>query len=84
MNSQCVDIICFMRSNSITTQDARSMGILSLSRRICDLKEKGYLITVEMIQVKTKRGKTKIARYTLQKEPNPKILIQQNLFGETK
>lgn len=76
-----MDVVSFMRRKSITTQDARDLGILSLSRRICDLKEKGYVIHVDMIQVKTRRGKTRIASYTLMKEPEPKPLIQQNLFG---
>lgn len=41
----------------ITTYDAvYEYGILSLSRRICDLEEKGYAITKEQYQVTNRYG----------------------------
>lgn len=61
-------ILEVMRNRPINTQIARGIGILSLSRRICDLKEMGHEIKAEMQEVESQWGKTKVAFYYLIKE----------------
>lgn len=54
------------RLSGITTLEARDLGILSLSRRICDLSEKGHTIRKEWVKIKSKRWvDVKVKRYIL-------------------
>ena len=59
-----------MKANGgITTLDAMDIGILSLSRRICDLVEMGNVIAKERVVLQSKRwGRVKIVLYVLVKE----------------
>jgi len=68
--SQCQAVLNYMKANGgITTLDARDIGVLSLSRRICDLAEKGNIISKERVIVQSKRcGRVKIVLYILVKE----------------
>lgn len=68
-------VLKFMRrhkAKGITTQDARDIGILSLSRRICDLTEAGHVIRKEWVKVKSRWGKTQVRRYILVSVNPPK------------
>lgn len=68
-------VLDYMREHAIsgiTTQDARRLGILSLSRRICDLTEAGHVIRKEWVKVKSRWGKTQVRRYILVSENIPK------------
>ena len=50
---------------SITALEAlRDLGIMHLSSRITELRQKGYAVNREMIEVKNRFGeKTRVARY---------------------
>lgn len=65
--SQAEEILKYMKEHgSITPKEAeRHIGCMRLSARIFDLRELGYDIDKENITVKTRNGKTKVARYTL-------------------
>lgn len=68
-------VLKFMRrskAKGITTQDARNIGILSLSRRICDLTDAGHVIRKEWVKVDSQWGPTQVRRYILVKENIPK------------
>lgn len=68
-------VLKFMRrrkAKGIDTQSARNIGILSLSRRICDLTEAGHVIRKEWVKVDSQWGPTQVRRYILVKENIPK------------
>jgi hypothetical protein len=72
MNNQTYEVLMMLREGSITQFDAHRREILSLTRRIRDLREKGYEIHREMITDKTHYGgKVPFGKWTLIKEPNP-------------
>ena len=41
------------------------LGIMRLSARIMELRELGYIISTDFVEVRTRDGKTRIAQYTL-------------------
>lgn len=53
---------------SITAMEAlRDLGIMHLSSRITELRQKGYAVNREMIEVKNRWGeKTFVARYKME------------------
>lgn len=67
--TQNAAIIAYMKKNKgITTLQAVDIGVLSLSRRICELTEKGHVISKTWITLKdTRWGATKIIKYRLVK-----------------
>lgn len=67
--TQNAAIISYMKKHKgITTLQAADIGVLSLSRRICELTEKGYVISKTWITLKdTRWGATKIIKYRLVK-----------------
>ena len=71
-NAAVLDYMRAAGENGITTQDARRIGILSLSRRICDLTEAGHVIRKEWVKVDSQWGPTQVRRYILVKENIPK------------
>lgn len=71
-NEAVFDYMLAHGESGITTQDARRLGILSLSRRICDLTAQGHVIRKEWVKVKSRWGKTQVRRYILAKENIPK------------
>lgn len=51
---------------SITQREAtRKLGVGRLAARISDLRAEGYDIQTEMVPVRTRGGKARVARYTL-------------------
>lgn len=66
--SQKQDVLDYIDAHgSITQRQAtRDLGIMRLASRINDLRKEGYVITTELIPVKSRRGKTKIALYRMQ------------------
>lgn len=66
--NQCEMIVEYMKENgSITSLEAiQNLGCTRLSARISDLKDAGYRIHSEMVKVKTRNGKTKVMRYSLE------------------
>jgi len=46
-------------------------GIARLAARVHDLRDMGYTIHSELVPVKTRAGKARVARYVLLGEPNP-------------
>ncbi len=66
--SQCTDVLKYMELHgSITCRQAdRQLGCMRLPARIHDLKQRGYKIKKEMITVRTRHGKTEVARYSLE------------------
>ena len=58
------------RHGSITRDEARrKLGVYELSRRICDLKERGINISDENIKVKNRFGEfVTVKRYSIVKE----------------
>ena len=71
-NEAVFDYMLKHGENGITTQDARRLGILSLSRRICDLTQRGHVIRKEWVKVKSRWGKTQVRRYILVINNKPK------------
>ena len=66
--TQCKQIVAYMKHyGSITSMAAiREFGCTRLASRIHDLRERGYEISKEMVEVRTANGgKTKVARYSL-------------------
>lgn len=65
--SQAEEILKYMKEHgSITPKEAeKHIGCMRLSARIFDLRERGYDIEKETVVVKTRYGKTKVARYRL-------------------
>lgn len=52
---------------SITQREAtRKLGVGRLAARISDLRAEGYDIQTEMVPVRTRGGKARVARYTLE------------------
>lgn len=71
--SQCQQIVGYMKTfGGITSNDAiRTFGCTRLASRIHDLREHGYEISREMVDVETRYGsKARVARYSLIKEPS--------------
>ena len=70
-NSQVGKMIAFAEANgSITNYDAvYSLGILSPTRRICDIKAMGYSVSKRRESIVDKNGEEKwIVRYFIRKE----------------
>lgn len=65
--SQCEKIMKFMETHgSITAKQAEKyIGCMRLASRIHDLREQGVKIKSEQITVRTRSGKTQVARYSL-------------------
>lgn len=68
-NEAVLDYMLASGEKGITARDAGRLGILSLSRRICDITEKGFVIRKEWVKVKSRWGKTQIRRYILVSKP---------------
>lgn len=47
------------------------LGVMRLSARIMELRELGYIISTDFVEVRTRDGKTRIAQYTLRGEHEP-------------
>lgn len=68
MSPQCAAVLKFMRRNgSITPLAAqKSLGIQRLGARVWDLRREGFDIDRELVQVNTRYGVTRVARYSLE------------------
>lgn len=67
MTNQKEDILNYINENgSITQMEAfYECGCMRLPARICELRQDGHPIKTKMEKVKTKKGYTYIARYSL-------------------
>ena len=66
--THCMRVLNYMREyGGITTLDAfRDLGVARLSARIKDLRDSGYTIIGNMVEVKDRYGeKCHVKRYTL-------------------
>jgi len=70
MQPQCKKVLAALRQGPITTMDMiRDHGITRTAARIGDLREAGYNITSELVDVRDRAGNThRVARYTLNKQ----------------
>lgn len=67
--SQKQTLLAALRKGPVTTWKATTeLGIMRASERIRELAADGYRIEVDYPQVKTRHGKTKVARYWLIEE----------------
>lgn len=66
--TQCDYVLEYLEENgSITQLEAlQELGIMRLASRISDLKRAGYNIHTELVTVTTRRGKSSVARYSLE------------------
>lgn len=67
MSPQCEALIDYLtRHGTITPNEALSaLGIGRLSARVLDLKHAGFGIATEIIEVQTRFGTAKVARYSI-------------------
>ena len=69
--TQCEKIYKFMKTHKLGITPLQAMdhfGCMSLAQRIYDLRERGYDINSEIVEVKNRYGETcRVARYTLAK-----------------
>jgi helix-turn-helix protein len=67
MSPQCQSLIDYLtRHGSITPNEALSaLGIGRLSARVLDLKREGFGIATEIVEVPTRFGTAKVARYSI-------------------
>ena len=65
--TQCELILAYMKATGgITARQAlNEIGCMRLASRIHDLRAMGYNIKTENIKVRTRNGKTTVARYSL-------------------
>jgi hypothetical protein len=65
--TQCESLLDYLtRHGSITPNEALSeLGIGRLAARILELKERGFGIVTEIIEVATRHGTAKVARYSI-------------------
>lgn len=68
--TQCEKILRYMELHgSITARQAlNECGCMRLAARIHDLREQGHDIRMELITVRTRSGKAKVGRYSLNAE----------------
>jgi len=68
--TQCEKILRYMELHgSITARQAlNECGVMRLAARIHDLREAGHDIRMELITVRTRSGKAKVGRYSLNAE----------------
>lgn len=66
--NQAKQVLEYIQENgSITQKEAtRKLGVGRLAARISDLRAEGYNIQTEMIPVRTRGGKARVARYYLE------------------
>lgn len=66
--TQCEMILAYIKATgSITARQAlNELGCMRLASRIHDLRSMGYKIKTETIKVRTRNGKTTVARYSLE------------------
>jgi hypothetical protein len=71
--TQAIVRFCNMKG-SITNHQAMQIGILSLHRRLTDLREKGYEFSSQWVKVPTRYGKgeTEVLKYRIIKQPRSK------------
>ncbi len=71
--SQAIVRHCNMRG-SITNYQAMQIGILSLHRRLTDLRNQGYEFSSTWVKVQTRYGKgsTEVLKYRITKQPRSK------------
>lgn len=69
LKPQTLSVLRHLESGAtITDAEARTLfGIARLSARIEELRRAGYHVPGEYIQVRTRFGKTRVARYSLPK-----------------
>lgn len=66
---QCMDLLAALKKRPLTTGEIRSqLGIGMPATRVFELKEAGHTIITERVQVRTRRGMSRVARYRLVKE----------------
>jgi hypothetical protein len=67
MSPQCQSLLDYLtRRGSITPNEAlRELGIGRLSARVLDLKRAGFGVQTEIIEVPTRFGTAKVARYSI-------------------
>lgn len=65
MKPQCVEVLSALRRRPLTTNEIRALGIGVPQTRIFELREAGYPIRTDLVQVRTRRGTSRVARYTL-------------------
>lgn len=65
--AQNIAVLAYLkRCGSITPLEAlRELGVMRLGARIFELREAGHPIEREMVQVSTRDGTTRVARYSL-------------------
>jgi len=65
--NQCEAVLAYIRRHgSITPLEAlRELGVNRLAARINDLRESGHDIASDLVDVQTRAGQSRVARYTL-------------------
>lgn len=65
--NQCEAVLSYIRRHgSITPLEAlQELGVGRLAARINDLREQGHAIASDMVDVQTRAGQSRVARYTL-------------------
>lgn len=64
--TQHADVLDRLRKGPLTPGEALSeLGVMRLSAVIYDLKAEGHAITSELVEVPTRKGTARVARYTL-------------------
>lgn len=67
--TQLVELLSALKRGPITKlQMLRDLGIINGGGRIQDLRNAGHNIRTDMVEVRTRKGVSKVARYSLVKE----------------
>lgn len=69
MKTQCSRLLQELRRRPLTKVQAMSCGLgINVGGRVYDLRQAGHDIRTDMVEVKTRYGSAKVARYSLIKE----------------
>ncbi|MBE9538504.1 MAG: hypothetical protein IMF06_05435 [Proteobacteria bacterium] len=69
MNSQADTLLAALRKGPLTTGDIHRLGIGRPAARILNLRQRGHSIITRIKEINTMWGVSRIARYTLKKQP---------------
>ena len=69
MNSQSDTLLAALHRGPLTTGDIHRLGIGRPAARILDLRRRGHNIITRTKEVNTMWGVSRIARYSLKKQP---------------
>lgn len=66
MKTQNTIVLDHLEHRPLTAKQASSRyGIERLAARICELRGQGYDVRTQLVKVRTRRGETRVARYSL-------------------